>query len=452
MFPRFGRYWKYWLLLPAAWLALAIAAPAPSAYAQQCQVVELDMTPTSDLQIVVWLEDAAGVYVDTLYISLLTGSYGLGNRPGMMTFNSGWRWPYGRRTTTFPVWAHRHGMEWPMVVFQNGADTNLSHPLGQSSGEEFYCRPLREDESAWDTQTCASTVYTDKGLLSPTETSFYPPRIDLSLTASVDHQDILDFAELNPFDEVSRATPVGDEPFRVSWPIPDDFPNGGYVMWVEVSKEFDQNQFYDYPEPVGIPWSEYGIGYRGQPSVVYQVPFVIGPDAMSIDVQDYAGYGDPDGLDGDVRIPDNTITTGVDGSGASRLLLTADGTDMYRLRLSSRPTDDVADPQAVGEFAITDSTSTSVTTSFVAPWDDDVDESVAGYEIRILAGEPLTEDNFASAPLATSSVMPGEPGEVQQLIINDLTPRTHYYLGIRTIDECDNDGAACSHRGANLRA
>ncbi|MEM9490026.1 MAG: hypothetical protein AAGC55_12840, partial [Myxococcota bacterium] len=49
-----------------------------------CRVVEVAMTPSPDLQIVVWLEDAAGNFVDTLFITELTGTYGLGNRPGIM--------------------------------------------------------------------------------------------------------------------------------------------------------------------------------------------------------------------------------------------------------------------------------------------------------------------------------------------------------------------------------
>ena len=426
------------LSLSALAFAVALTGLLPTATAQDCKVVEVEMTPSANLQLVVWIEDAAGNYIDTAYISLLTGSYGLGNRPGMMTFNSAWKWPYGRRTTTFPVWSHRHGMQWPLVVFQNGDDDNLSHPLGQSSGEEFYCRPLRENEVGWDTQTCASTVYTDKGFLSTTETSRYPPRIDLVLTAGIDHTDVEDFADLNPFDSVSRPTPLGGEPFTISWPIPDDFPAGEYVVWVEVSKEFDQNQHYDYPEPVGIPWSEYGVAYRGQPSVIYTLPFSVGPDAMSTSVAEYSGYGDPDGIDGDLRLPDGTITEGVDGSGASRLLLTADGNDLYRVRLSSRPTNDLANPQPIEQLEAVGSSATTITATFVAPQDDVPDEPVAGYEIRYMTGQELTEDNFDSATLATSTVGPAEPGYTQELILGDLVPRTRYWIGIRSFDECLN--------------
>lgn len=422
-------------------LAMLIVPEMPAdAEEDSCRVLAVDMTPTADLQMVVWLEDEAGSYVDTLYITRLTGTYGLGNRPGMMTFNSAWHWPYGRRTTTFPIWAHRHGMQWPQLVFQDQRDNNLSHALGQSSQELFYCRPLREGESSWDTQTCASTVYTDKGMFSATDTSMYPPRADLTYIEGTDSPDVLMFEELNPFDAISRPTPPGELPFRISWPLTDLLPHGNYVLWVEVSKEFEQNMFYDYPEPVGIPWSEYGIAYRGQPSVVYQVPFTLGASEDVAMSSEYAGYGDPDGLDGRVREPDDTITTGIDGQGASRLLLTVDGTDMYRVRVASQPAVDETMPGAASELQAVDVTSSSITASFVAPGDDGMESMVTGYEVRYLIGQAMTEDNFDAAAIAATSVRPDEPGTVQLFTIAELAPRTNYSIGIRAYDECLNYG------------
>lgn len=431
-------------VLGAVALAVALvggqAAPAVAEDDPACRVVTVEMVPTPDLQIVVWLEDAAGNYVDTAFITRLTGSLGLGNRPGMMEFNSAWRWPYGRRTTTFPVWAHAHGMEWPLVVFQNEDETNLSHPLGQSSVESFYCRPLREGETAWDTQSCASTIFTDKGLLSGSETSRYPPRSDLSVVDGIDHPSVSQFSGQNPFDGVSRATPLGGDPFRVSWPIPDDLPDGDYVLRVEVAKEFDQNQFYDYPAPTGIPWSDYGLPYRGQPSVVYQVPFTIADGESVGQVADYAGYGDPDGIDGALREPDNTITTSVSGSGASRLMLITDDADTYRVRVGARPTFDVAMPGAPSELVARDVRHDAVEVSFIAPGDDDDIGTVTGYDIRYLAGTALTADNFDDATPAAARMTPLEPGTIQTVAINELLPRTNYYIGIRAYDECLNYG------------
>ena len=101
-------------------------------------------------QIVAWVEDPSGAFVDTAFITQQTGTFGLGNRPGRPDFNSGPLWPYGRRITTFPVWAHRHGLAFDEVVFQDGDDSNLSHAFQESSRERHYCRPLISNEAMWD--------------------------------------------------------------------------------------------------------------------------------------------------------------------------------------------------------------------------------------------------------------------------------------------------------------
>ena len=110
---------------------LVVVAPRPAAAQADpsCRVVEMEMTPSEGLQIVAWLEDTDGNYVETVYITRTTGTYGLGNRPGIMEFNSGPLWPYGRRVTTFPVWAARHGMTFPLVLFQDEDDDNIEDRL-----------------------------------------------------------------------------------------------------------------------------------------------------------------------------------------------------------------------------------------------------------------------------------------------------------------------------------
>ena len=409
-----------------------------------CRVVDVEIMPTDDLQIVVWLEDDQGAFIETLYITRLTGSYGLGNRPGIMDFDSAWRWPYGRRESTFPVWAHRHGMEWPKLIFQNLDDQNLSHPLGQSSIESFYCRPLRDGETMWDTETCASTVYTDKGQFHVTEKSLYPPRSDLSMVAEIDDPDVQNYAGLNPFDAVSRATPRGGEMAKLGWAIPDELPNGNYVVWIEVNKEFDQNQYYAFTEPLGIPWSDYGLAYRGQPSVVFSLPFELGAAESISQILDYEGYGDPDGIDGDIREPDVTITGGTVGSGSSRLMVVSDSDGNWRAHLSARPTFDEGMPGMPEELQAVEVTQTQVMASFVAPGDDGDIGTVSGYEIRISAGEPITEDNFEDATPTSATVAPDAPGSVQLVVVEELLPRPNYYIAIRAYDECFNYGPVAS--------
>ena len=114
---------------------LGLLALAPRADA--CRLIEIELLPSSDLQMVVWIEDAAGNFVDTVFITRSTGTYGLGNRPGRMDFNTSYRWPYGRRISTFPVWSHRHGTPYPEVIFQDDDEDDLSHKISESSTDSW---------------------------------------------------------------------------------------------------------------------------------------------------------------------------------------------------------------------------------------------------------------------------------------------------------------------------
>lgn len=433
-------------LLPAApalgGLALLAMLAAPREVAAQeasCRVIEMEMVPTPNLQIVAWLEDPAGNYVDTIFITRTTGTYGLGNRPGIMEFDSGPLWPYGRRISTFPVWAGRHGMTWPLVLFQDGVDSQLSHALLLSSRERFYCRPVKPTEPLWDAQSCASTVYTDKGKLSSDQTSPYPPRADIEFDPDKDDPSVEGMAALNPFDSVSHATPLGGEPHEVSWPVPGSVPIGDYVLWVEVSREFDQNASYDYPSP-DVPWAEYGEPYRGQPSVVYKVPFSLAEDRTVASTLDYAGYGDPDGQGGELRAPDETITADVDGSGSSRLLVSVDENQMFRVRVTAFGSDDDIEPDGPGEVQVVSIEPTQVEARFVAPGDDGLEGTVAGYEVRYLATGAIDDDNFETGTLIEllRDLVPA--GDEQNVTLPDLLPRTTYSFGVRAYDECGNLG------------
>ena len=409
-----------------------------------CRVIDVSFTPTDDLQIVVWVETRSGEYVDTAFITRFTGSLGLGNRPGMMDFNSGYLFPYGRRLSTFPVWADKHGMEWPMVVFQDGDDRDLSHPLRQSSAEPYYCRPIKQTGDPLghpvDATSCATTVYTDKGTFHPTKKSKYPPRSDVEVASSSDHGDVLTMAGLNPFDGISRATPTGGQNTSYLWSIPRDMPNGEYVVWVEVGKAFDKNAAFDYPSPTDIAWANYGSSYRGQPSIVYRVPITVSDGKTTASSSEYFGYGDPDGLDGRIREPDDLITSGVAGSGAERLLLSSSADGSYRVRVNSEVVDDQTAPGGVGQLEIVNETESSVELSFIESGDDDQIGSVAGYEVRFLVGETISDSNFVDGTPVATGITPREPGAVQSFVLDGLTASTNYSIGVRAFDECLNYG------------
>ena len=356
------------LLLPS----VALARPA-----NVCIDVDVKITPTDELQIAGWIEDAQGNFVDTVYLTSKVGRYGMGNRPGRFDFNSGSpphdHWPYGRRVTTFPVWAHRHGQTWPEIVFQNGQDSDLSHPAQESSNEDMpiYCAPKKADDDKFDAITCASTTNSDKGVLSMTETSLYPPRSDLTTrycplengqVVCYDSADMLSYRGMNPFDAVTQATPPGGMLSDIHWAAPPSIDYGDYVLFLEVSRESDFNTTYNamtYPSPKMIAYGDYGLPYRGQPSVVYSVPFKIAPTPQSATTDTYIGYGDPDGNDGMLRAPDATITTDTPGSGASRLELFDDHGQMVRMRVDMLPGLAGEPPAAPGGLTATSNRATS---------------------------------------------------------------------------------------------
>jgi hypothetical protein len=502
---------------------LAAARPAPA-----CRLVKVGFRPAvSDLQIVVWIETATGEHVRTVFMTDKTGRYGIGNRPGRFDFNSEWQWPYGRRVTVFPVWAGRSPTTYPKLIFQDEADDNLSHDIYESSNEAYFCRPLHAETDAEkiDTMSCASVVYTDKGTIlhvdgrPVVETSKYPPRNDMSVYTAADHPDVMTFGDLNLLDAISQPTP----PAGVDHPVyfmADELPDGEYVAWVEVSREFDQNQAYDFPSPT-VFYGDYGRAYRGQPSIVWSVPFTIGPDGGVFGVLDYAGYGSPDGSqEGVVNPPDATINLesqrpivhtagdGVTVSGEARLWTFAEGRfteadvgrtlivdgslafdgahvirwvespttvktmpgtaqtesfgdgvtarvdtpgsgalrlsvmeDERRLRVTVIPGHDEIPPGAPADVSATSVSGDSARIEFTAPGDDGAGgETLTAYEIRFQVGSPITEENFGTSMPVAPLPAPAEPGTRQAFVMNGLQPDTHYWVGLRALDECLNPG------------
>ena len=461
--------------LLASLLALLPLMIAPPAHAQQpgmCRVVDVDFTaggiaatamnPELDLQIVAWLEKPSGEFVDTIYITQQTGRYGIGNRPGRFDFNAGPNWPYGRRVTVFPVWANRHGLHFPQIAFRNGDDSNLSHPADQSSREIHFCRPLQKTDVQWDTATCASAVFTDKGLFSSDMTiplSGYPPRADVIPTAGMDSPSVEMYKTMNQFDAVSQATPRLGAAAEISWPIPTDLPTGDYVLFMEVALEQDFNGTYNptrFKPPTNpeIPWSDYGVAYRGQPSVIYRVPFTISnTETIATGGDTYVGYGDPGPAsdpgtgrtpvyyapDGRIRPPDTTITTGVPGTGAERLQMTSRDGQTFRIRVDARPEPDYIPPAAPGVMAVDEAQASDVTLTFVAPGDDDMIGRVKGYDVRYLVGDtPIDDASFALANEAKFAGTIVSAGELQTITLHDLLPETQYSFAVRAFDDCHN--------------
>jgi hypothetical protein len=462
----------------SALLACLLASPlmfAPPAHADppaMCRVVNVDFTPGGiaagaespeiDLQIVAWLEKPSGAFVETIYITQQTGRYGMANRPGRFDFKSGPNWPYGRRITVFPVWSNRHGLKFPQINFQNGDDNNLSHPANDSSREAHFCRPMQKTEAQWDAGSCSSTVFTDKGLFAAGPgVSGYPPRADVIPTAGMDSASVEMYKTMNQFDAVSQATPRLGTAAEISWPIPSDLPPGDYVLFMEVALEQDFNTTYDpkttYVPPTSpeIPWGDYGVAYRGQPSVIYRVPFTLADnETIATGGDTYYGYGDPGPVsdasgktpayyvpDGRIRMPDSTITSGVPGIGAERLQMTSRDGQTFRIRVDARPEPDYVPPGAPGGMGVAQAQS-DVTLSFVAPGDDGMIGRVKGYEVRYLVGDtPIDDASFALANEARFSGTIVSAGELQTIALPNLLPETQYSFAVRAFDDCHNTSA-----------
>jgi hypothetical protein len=451
----------------AGFLVAAVSAPSQRVDAD-CRLAQVQFTPEAGMQMAVWLEDANGNFVDTLFVTRLTGTYGLGNRPGRPDLNTNYLWPYGHRDGVLPIWAHHRGVVYPRVVFRNGRENDLSHPANQSSVEPFFCEPMNFEQNPPDATSCA-TPYTgtDKGKLSNTLTSLYPPRNDITmLTGSFDDPSVAMYAELNDLDAVSRATPAGGAPFQVLAALPPSLPDGEYFVFVEVHHELDYNDTYNptsYPPPAGISFSEYGDPYRGQPSIVWKVPITLdaGAGPKSFQTLDYAGYSDPDGLNGNLNPPDDTINKvagtyiydqdGAAGSrppttyptwGEARLQLSSGPDGMYRVRVAISPSNDVVAPGAASGLTVDTIAGSLANLHFVSPGDDGMDGVPTEYEIRYSVGAPLTADNFESGIRIADSLEPGEPGSTVSFTVPGLLPKTRYWVGVRAKDECLTAGSA----------
>lgn len=334
----------------ASALVFALAMSAAQASPGGARSLEIQFRVAGDPQVAVWVEDEQGRFVDTLMVTRLTGTFGLANRPGRADFGGGFRWPYGRRENVLPVWAHRRGVDYPRMVFQDCREDSLGWHERFSSVEHFFCRPVTGQEQLnietaaaegrMDAVACPTSRFSsDKGMPMsevdrseslceelferyPSERSLYPPRNDVrEVVPGRDWDGLQQAGDWNDLDAVSQATPAAGALHQVRWRMPAALEDGRYTVWVEVNQAFDANEFHDYTFFVDPQLSNYGTRVLGQPSVLWKVPIEVGGDKTRFAATNaHAGYGSVTGLDGTLNPPDGTITTGSEGTGAGRLL------------------------------------------------------------------------------------------------------------------------------------
>jgi hypothetical protein len=456
------------------WLVSLILASAASAD-PVCRTVSVSFKPVANLQIAAWIEDSQGNYVDTAFVTRLTGVFGLANRPGHHLLRSDTRYPYARRDMVLPVWAHKRNHPYGLVMMGGAGGNSMAHCMANgiaasecddntiayhsyvSSEEPFYCSPrggVTQKVNGMDVVTCASAFTGSKGAFADSPmVSYYPPRADL--TAFVDGRDGPDahnFAAVNDLTAISGATPAGMAVIDpIHWTPPAD---GSYVLKVEASLESDFNSAHNHPpqedeHPEWYTSTTHNI--FGQPSVVYAVPFTV---SGSLDIETtsrYAGYGDWDGATGTLHAPDSTISD-TPGSGAGRFLDTSDDQGSWRIKVESDPTCSMVTNPDMGTVNPTDGgvmpmcTSPDPPTGLAAtPHASSVDLSFASsaggmatarFDVRY-SSAPINDENFLKAiPSSTAPPPPGAQGAKVTTMLQGLKPEQSYYVAVRALASC----------------
>lgn len=345
--------------------------------------------------------------------------------------------------------------------------------------------------------------------------SLYPPRQDLGdCTSCPDHADVSRYVRdtrivMPELDAVTMATPPGEAPFTWVIDVPEAWPDGEYTVFVEANTEGDHAPGWDssvYPTPqtpMG-KWDGWAIGYgypyRGQPSVVYATSVSLDANGGEFESSDPIGYGDLHGFSGELHAMDATIRNdpnGAQGSGADRLRAGSGG---VRLRVVVPPTnlceqpdappecgdecsaarpcaapllcgpentclgqcDVPMRPQAPAEFVVEthmDKSRSHVWAHlrFVVPSSS---RTIQRYEVRV-SREPITDESsfLAGRPARAASFddialtipVGGEIGSEVVTDLGGLAPETHYWIGIRAVDECNAAGEAAASQFVTTR-
>ncbi len=531
--------------------ALVLTLGASSASAQS-RHLEVRFSATHRAQIAVWIESSDGTYFRTLALTQAVARWGIGNRPGALQMNSGHHWPYGRREGVLPVWAHRRfdhdGTAWRRVIFDGRVSEGNASSAGSfgepaNSPDPHFCLSFTSSNNdiELDGMTCASVFSSNKGryltaddlstgyaepfvtddgtamMRGLSTTSLYPPRRDVAPCAGArcgDHPDALNYASdaasiLPELDAVTLATPAERARQLILFDVPSEWPEGDYTVFVEVNVEGDYAPGWDAtarptPRAPSGAWDSWAIGYgypyRGQPSVVYEVPVSLRSSGGRFTVAGPSGYGTIHGDSGELRSMDGTIhddPAGNPGSGADRLFL--DGTG-YRVEVNvpawdvcageDPPPDcgrecseSMACPMPLlcaeeGEDEGTCVGMCEVAMRVPSPedftlevWPDDphshqwavmslavpeLRRGLLGWEVRVstspitdnetfLAGQPAQAatrgDVALEIPTTREDGSPLETGDVIELELGGLSPLTRYYVGVRAIDSCSSRSA-----------
>jgi hypothetical protein len=495
-----------WFVTAALAFAGVAALPLGARADAVNRALEFRFTPTARAQMAIWIESPDGTFLRTVGITQSVTFRGIGNRPGASQMNSGFRWPYGRREGVLPIWAHRRAaapgaLQFPRVIFQNrDSEGFASRTSDDSTPDNYFCLSFNSAttrKDALDAVSCATQFNSDKGRFVNTDdlangyaepveinnqgqmralsaTSLYPPRRDLQpCNGCVDYPDTRTFDSqtrmvMPDIDTVTMATPPGAMQQSVLFTIPSDWQVGDYVALLEVNVEGDYDQAFNdvsYPTPTQPDgrwdsWAiESGYPYRGQPSVLYKVPFTLGVSA-TYKTSTPAGYGDVSGfgdnggavhqMDGQI-VDDPVMAT---GHGADRLMLVSPSD--YRVSVGVRDSDicQTADVPGVPTGVVAEHSTDEKHSHqwgdlrFVVP---SAPRGIDKYEVRF-SDSPITEGDMTSFTRAQPAkaanteesmlVVPATvtSGSVVDVNFGGMQPSKEYWVAVRAVDKCNVSG------------
>jgi hypothetical protein len=274
---------------------------------------------------------------------------------------------------------------------------------------------------------------------------------------------------MTDIDAVTMATPPADQLQTVMFSLPDPTTDPkwvgvDYVAWLEINTEGDYNGTYSdqtYPTPQGTDWDvwamTFGYPYRGQPSVVYSVPFTIG-SSDSLAAMEPLGYGSVDGIEPDaaqMHVMDGSITddpVNSPGSGADRLRAPPGSTARLGIQfpncqehappdapagLTTAPVADVKHSDRWGHLHFTVPASPVPLAKYEVR--TSTSPIVPGDATSFIQGLPALATTLASQAL--SIPLGGAVGSDVDVDFGGLNPSTHYWVGVRAVDICNQAGA-----------
>ena len=146
----------------------------------------------------------------------------------------------------------------------------------------------RKPASTWDTADVPeATMFTDKGArFSMSQTTGYPPRADVARSLNGgDSVSVSMYKQMNPFDAVSQPTPVGGMPTQAGMACAVD-ARRRQLRDLDRGVEGIRHEHDVQHDRVSIATGRAVVELRrsvsrSQPSIVYSVPFTIGPSATT---------------------------------------------------------------------------------------------------------------------------------------------------------------------------